>query len=172
MCEMEFSVYVFIPGLYFALSCMGVTIILSTSICHTTLVGSDNMPLSVVHLHKCCKYLTYLYLYFHCDLPELMYFLLNDLSLQKSAFHRPQTLGYKNGFALPRRPIVGIGQDPLLSEQLLQQHISELSCDTPDIPYGSFDQGVMEDFIPAHVALDKKVQNTPVFEDFLLLSSY
>ncbi|XP_029281558.1 EF-hand domain-containing protein 1 [Cottoperca gobio] len=75
----------------------------------------------------------------------------------KSAFHRPQTLDYKLGYALPHRPTVGIGQDPLLSEQLIQQEISELSSETPDITYGSFDQSVVRDFIPAHVALDKKV---------------
>ncbi|TMS12196.1 EF-hand domain-containing protein 1 [Larimichthys crocea] len=75
----------------------------------------------------------------------------------KSSFHRPQTLSYKNGYALPRRPTVGIGQDPLLSEQLIQQEINELSFETPDITYGSYDQSLVEDFIPAHVALDKKV---------------
>ncbi|XP_035854447.1 EF-hand domain-containing protein 1 isoform X1 [Sander lucioperca] len=75
----------------------------------------------------------------------------------KSAFHRPQTLDYKNGYALPRRPTVGIGQDPLFSEQLILQEISKLSSETPAITYGSFDQSVVEDFIPAHVALDKKV---------------
>ncbi|KAF1371829.1 hypothetical protein PFLUV_G00273430 [Perca fluviatilis] len=75
----------------------------------------------------------------------------------KSAFHRPQTLDYKNGYALPRRPTAGIGQDPLFSEQLILQEISKLSSETPAITYGSFDQNVVEDFIPAHVALDKKV---------------
>lgn len=67
-------------------------------------------------------------------------------------------MSYKNGYALPRRPTVGIGQDPLLSEQLIQQEINELSFETPDITYGSYDQSLVEDFIPAHVALDKKVQ--------------
>lgn len=86
-----------------------------------------------------------------------MYSLLN-ISLQKSAFHRPQTLGYKNGFALPSRPTVGIGQAPLLSEQLIQQEISELSFETPDVIYGSLDQSMEKEFFPAHVALDKKVQ--------------
>ncbi|XP_047429908.1 EF-hand domain-containing protein 1 [Mugil cephalus] len=75
----------------------------------------------------------------------------------KSAFHRPQTLKYKNGFALPNRPTVGIGRDPLLSEQLIQQEINELFSETPDITYGPADQRMYENFIPAHVALDKKV---------------
>ncbi|XP_072218234.1 EF-hand domain-containing protein 1 [Leuresthes tenuis] len=75
----------------------------------------------------------------------------------KSAFHRPQTLGYRNGYALPRRPTVGIGQDPLLSEQLNQQQISELSFKAPAVTYGPSDEILYEDFIPAHVALDKKL---------------
>ncbi|XP_032362525.1 EF-hand domain-containing protein 1 isoform X1 [Etheostoma spectabile] len=88
-------------------------------------------------------------------LPFLPGYSFSDVT--KSAFHRPQTMNYKNGYALPRRPTVGIGQDPLFSEQLIQQEISKLSSETPDITYGSFDQSVVEDFIPAYVALDKKV---------------
>uniref|UniRef100_A0A3Q0RP27 EF-hand domain (C-terminal) containing 1 n=1 Tax=Amphilophus citrinellus TaxID=61819 RepID=A0A3Q0RP27_AMPCI len=88
-------------------------------------------------------------------LPFLPGYTFRDVT--KSAFHRPQTLSYNNGYALPRRPTVGIGQDPLLSEQLTQQEISELAFETPDITYGPFDKTVHEDFIPAHVALDKKV---------------
>lgn len=78
--------------------------------------------------------------------------------MQKSAFHRPQTLSYNNGYALPRRPTVGIGQDPLLSEQLIQQELSEMDAEAPDFTYGSSDENLAQDFIPAHVALDKKVQ--------------
>uniref|UniRef100_A0A8C9XNJ5 EF-hand domain (C-terminal) containing 1 n=1 Tax=Sander lucioperca TaxID=283035 RepID=A0A8C9XNJ5_SANLU len=74
----------------------------------------------------------------------------------KSAFHRPQTLDFKNGYAFPHKPTVGVEQDPLLSEQLNQQEISEFSS-TPDVSYGSFEQSVVEEFIPAYVALDKKV---------------
>ncbi|XP_028996745.1 EF-hand domain-containing protein 1 isoform X2 [Betta splendens] len=75
----------------------------------------------------------------------------------KSAFHRPQTLDYRNGYALPRRPAVGIGRDPLLSEELIQQELRELGAELPDLTYGSSDKDLTEDFIPAHVALDKKV---------------
>lgn len=82
--------------------------------------------------------------------------------MQKSAFSRPQTLDYKNGYALARRPTVGIGQDPLLSEHLIQQEMSELLFETPHITYGSCDQSLAEVFIPAYVALDKKVKYTSV----------
>ncbi|XP_063352170.1 EF-hand domain-containing protein 1 [Pelmatolapia mariae] len=87
-------------------------------------------------------------------LPFLPGYTFRDVT--KSAFHRPQTLSYRNGYALPRRPTVGIGNDPLLSEQLTQQEISELAFETPDLTYGPFGKRVHEDFIPAHVALDKK----------------
>ncbi|XP_035535187.1 EF-hand domain-containing protein 1 [Morone saxatilis] len=88
-------------------------------------------------------------------LPFLPGYTFRDVT--KSAFHRPQTLEYKSGYALPRRPTVGIGQEPLISEQLTQQEISDLSFETSDITYGSHEHSLAEDFIPAHVALDKKV---------------
>ncbi|XP_031731387.1 EF-hand domain-containing protein 1 [Anarrhichthys ocellatus] len=88
-------------------------------------------------------------------LPFIPGFTFPDVT--KSTFHRPQTLKYNKGYALAPRPTVGIGQDPLLSEQLIQQEISNLSIETPDITYGSSDQSIVKVFIPAHVALDKKV---------------
>ncbi|KAK2856154.1 hypothetical protein Q5P01_004889 [Channa striata] len=78
-------------------------------------------------------------------------------NITKSAFHRPQTLEYRNGYALPLRPTVGIGQDPLLSEELIRQELSELNFESPYLNYGSYDQILPEEFVPAHVALDKKV---------------
>ncbi|KAK5879967.1 hypothetical protein CesoFtcFv8_023039 [Champsocephalus esox] len=92
--------------------------------------------------------------------------------VRKSAFHRSQTLVYRNGFAVPRRPTVGIGQDPLLSEQLIQQQISKLSSETPYITRGSYqEQGLVEDVIPAYVALDKKVLRFyAYFEEDILCS--
>ncbi|XP_018531509.1 EF-hand domain-containing protein 1 [Lates calcarifer] len=102
-------------------------------------------------------------------LPFLPGYTFRDVT--KSAFHRPQTLNYKNGYALPRRPTVGIGQDPLLSEQLIQQQINELSYETPDITYGSFEESLLQDFIPAHVAFDKKVLRFyAYFEEDILYS--
>uniref|UniRef100_A0A8C6V3W4 EF-hand domain (C-terminal) containing 1 n=1 Tax=Neogobius melanostomus TaxID=47308 RepID=A0A8C6V3W4_9GOBI len=73
------------------------------------------------------------------------------------SFHRPQTLGYRNGYALPRRPTVGIGQSPLISAQLRLQEINDLPLQDPEPSYETYDMGQCEDFIPAHVALDKKV---------------
>ncbi|KAM3861068.1 EF-hand domain-containing protein 1 [Diretmus argenteus] len=84
------------------------------------------------------------------SLPFLPGYTFRDVT--KSAFHRPQTLGYKNGYALPRRPPVGTA--PLLSEQLAQNEISDLSLQTPDVTSGHIKT---PDFIPAHVTLDKKV---------------
>uniref|UniRef100_A0A3Q2C868 Uncharacterized protein n=1 Tax=Cyprinodon variegatus TaxID=28743 RepID=A0A3Q2C868_CYPVA len=50
--------------------------------------------------------------------------------LTKSSFHRSQTLSYRNGYAMPRRPSVGIGQEPLLSEQLTQQTLHSFHAQT------------------------------------------
>ncbi|CAL8318026.1 unnamed protein product [Merluccius merluccius] len=73
----------------------------------------------------------------------------------KSAYHRSQTLSYRNGFALPRPPTVGIGQDPLQSEELAYNYTNELFSEAvalyPD-PHAT-----LLEFVPAHVALDKKV---------------
>ncbi|XP_072533666.1 EF-hand domain-containing protein 1 [Salminus brasiliensis] len=75
----------------------------------------------------------------------------------KSAFHRPQTLSYKNGYALPLRPTVGIGQEPLLSEHIMQNEVKQLSSQTATLTYGTLTRSPPLDFIPAHVAYDKKV---------------
>ncbi|XP_075869591.1 EF-hand domain-containing protein 1 [Nelusetta ayraudi] len=72
----------------------------------------------------------------------------------KSAFHRPQTLEYRNGCPLPCRPSVGIGQDPLPSER---RDISDLLFETPDITSSTFEQSRDDVFVPAYVALHKKV---------------
>ncbi|CAB1342657.1 unnamed protein product, partial [Coregonus sp. 'balchen'] len=69
----------------------------------------------------------------------------------KSAHHRPQTLSYKNGYALPHRPKVGIGQAPLLSSELTQSEINQLSNQTPALTYGTTHYSPALDFIPAHV---------------------
>ncbi|XP_055729191.1 EF-hand domain-containing protein 1 isoform X1 [Salvelinus fontinalis] len=75
----------------------------------------------------------------------------------KSAHHRPQTLSYKNGYALPHRPKVGIGQAPLLSSELTQSEINQFSNQTSALTYGTTHYSPALDFIPAHVAYDKKV---------------
>lgn len=86
-----------------------------------------------------------------------IYSLLNDLCLQKSSFHRPQTLGYNNGYALAHRPTIGIGQEPLFSQALIQQEINELSLKIADFTDDSPDKTIQQDFIPAYVVLDKQV---------------
>ncbi|KAF5889374.1 EF-hand domain-containing protein 1, partial [Clarias magur] len=75
----------------------------------------------------------------------------------RSAFHRPQTLSYKNGYALPIRPQVGIGQQPLPSETLLHNEINQLSIPISIVSQDSSTDIPPTEFIPAHVAYDKKV---------------
>nr|XP_056712805.1 EF-hand domain-containing protein 1 [Euleptes europaea] len=75
----------------------------------------------------------------------------------KTAFHRSQTLNYKNGFAFKRLPTVGIGRERLHVNQLSQAELDELSNKRPTLTYGQPKQALPSDFIPAHVAFDKKV---------------
>lgn len=78
--------------------------------------------------------------------------------LMKSSFHRAQTLGYKNGYAVPRRPSAGIGQDPLLSANISHSERNQLIRDFPKLTYGTDTQRHPPlNFIPAHAAYDKKV---------------
>ncbi|XP_016344948.1 EF-hand domain-containing protein 1-like [Sinocyclocheilus anshuiensis] len=78
--------------------------------------------------------------------------------LTKSAFHRAQTLDFKNGYALPRRPAVGTGQDPLLSVNISHSERKQLIRDIPNLTYGTDTHRPPPlDFIPAHAAYDKKV---------------
>ncbi|XP_072175362.1 EF-hand domain-containing protein 1-like [Diadema setosum] len=75
----------------------------------------------------------------------------------KRKYHRSQSLGYKNGYALPARPEVGIGGEPLEVNQLSLSELDELNNKRPTLTYGQAKQAPPEDFIPAHVAFDKKV---------------
>ncbi|XP_012297046.1 EF-hand domain-containing protein 1 isoform X2 [Aotus nancymaae] len=75
----------------------------------------------------------------------------------KTAFHRSQTLGYRNGYAIVRCPTVGIGGDRLQFNQLSQAELHELANKAPVLTYGQPKQAPPADFIPAHVAFDKKV---------------
>ncbi|XP_077366918.1 EF-hand domain-containing protein 1 isoform X1 [Festucalex cinctus] len=107
-------------------------------------------------------------------LPFLPGFSFQDVS--KTAFHRPQTLSYCRGLALARPPKLGIGLEPLLTQQMMHEELSGMSGDMPDFTYGSFDTKYIKDlvnlsyhsapspthpepqpFIPAYVTLDKKV---------------
>ncbi|XP_032265553.1 EF-hand domain-containing protein 1 isoform X1 [Phoca vitulina] len=75
----------------------------------------------------------------------------------KTAFHRSQTLGYRNGYAVVRRPTVGIGGERLQVNQLSQAELDELASKAPILTYGQPKQAPPAEFIPAHVAFDKKV---------------
>ncbi|NWU91863.1 EFHC1 protein, partial [Upupa epops] len=76
---------------------------------------------------------------------------------QKTSFHRPQTLSYRNGFAFPRLPAVGIGGERLYANELSQADLDELSSQRPVLTYGPTKRAPPSGFVPAHVALDKKI---------------
>jgi len=75
----------------------------------------------------------------------------------QSKFHRSHTLGYKNGYSLPSHPEVGIGGVPIPYNQLSEEELDELANYKPTLTYGQVKQAPPEDFVPAHVAWDKKV---------------
>uniref|UniRef100_D3ZD71 EF-hand domain containing 1 n=1 Tax=Rattus norvegicus TaxID=10116 RepID=D3ZD71_RAT len=75
----------------------------------------------------------------------------------KTAFHRSQTLGYRNGYAFVRRPTMGIGGDRLPYNQLSPAELDELANKAPILTYGPLKQAAPAEFVPAHVAFDKKV---------------
>lgn len=66
----------------------------------------------------------------------------------KTAFHRNQSLGYKNGYTVPTLP----HSNPLTDEEL-----DALANFKPSLTYGQAVQAPPEDFVPAHVGFDKKV---------------
>ena len=80
-----------------------------------------------------------------------------SLSLQRSKFHRSHSLGYKNGYALQNHPTTGIGGEPINYNQLSEQELDELANFNPTLTYGQAREAPPEDFVPGHVAWDKKV---------------
>ncbi|XP_020849629.1 EF-hand domain-containing protein 1 [Phascolarctos cinereus] len=88
-------------------------------------------------------------------LPLLPGFSFSDPT--KTNFHRNQTLGYRNGFAYTRLPTVGFGGDRLHANQLSQADLNELANKRPTLTFEEPKQVPPSDFIPAHVAFDKKV---------------
>ena len=76
---------------------------------------------------------------------------------QKTRFHVSQTLSYKNGYALPSRPQLGVVGDPLPVNQLTEAELDELANTRPTLTYGNPTKPAPVKFVPAHVAFDKKV---------------
>ncbi|CAL8100657.1 unnamed protein product [Calicophoron daubneyi] len=73
-------------------------------------------------------------------------------------FHLSNTLTYKNGFQVPKPyPEHGIGGRPLRVNQLTEADLDDLANFQPTLTYGKTKQAPPAEFVPAHVALDKKV---------------
>lgn len=75
----------------------------------------------------------------------------------KTRFHVSQTLGYKNGFIQSNRPKYAVGGEPLQFNQLDEAELDELLASRPTLTYGNASKPAPHEFIPAHVAFDKKV---------------
>lgn len=79
-------------------------------------------------------------------LPFLPGYSFNDPT--KTQFHRAQGLKYKNGFSIPQTNAIA---------GLTQADIDELANMQPSLTYGKAVPEPPKDFVPAHVAFDKKV---------------
>ena len=77
--------------------------------------------------------------------------------MQKTRYHLSQTLDYKNGHALPSRPRYAVGGETLHINQLTEDALDELSNTQPTLTYGTSSKPAPVEFVPAHVAFDKKV---------------
>ncbi|XP_066862476.1 EF-hand domain-containing protein 1 isoform X2 [Kogia breviceps] len=90
----------------------------------------------------------------------------------KTAFHRSQTLGYRNGYAVVRRPTVGIGGHRLQVSQLSQAELDKLASKAPVLMYSQPKKAPRAEFIPAYVAFDKKVLKFDAyFQEYVPLST-
>uniref|UniRef100_A0A5K3FLV1 EF-hand domain-containing protein 1 n=1 Tax=Mesocestoides corti TaxID=53468 RepID=A0A5K3FLV1_MESCO len=82
----------------------------------------------------------------------------NFVDPSKTRFHRSHTLDYKNGYFMPDPfPSVGIGGYPLKVNQLTESELDELANFHPTLSCGRNKQTPVPEFVPGHVALDKKV---------------
>lgn len=88
---------------------------------------------------------------------------------QKGRYHRSHTLNYKNGYAVPSRPEVGVGGAPIFHNQLSESELDELANFQPSLTYGQAKQAPPVDFVPAHVAWDKQVMNDWLFKLYLFV---
>ena len=78
--------------------------------------------------------------------------------LQKTRFHVSQTLSYKNGYSLPLRPQFDVGGSLLPNNQLNEADLDELANTRPSLTYGNQTKPAPVEFVPGHVAFDKKVR--------------
>ena len=81
-----------------------------------------------------------------------------------------QSLGFKNGYALPSRPRLAVGGEPLVVNQLTDEALDELTNTQPTLTYGNATKAAPVEFVPAHVAFDKKVRLLRTSRDPLTVS--
>ena len=65
---------------------------------------------------------------------------------------------YRNGYALPMKPTNSVGGEPLPYNQLTEEELDELAKTRPTMTYGKAKEPPPKEFVPAHVAFDKKVR--------------
>jgi hypothetical protein len=75
----------------------------------------------------------------------------------KTQHHVGQTLGFKNGYSIRDKPTLGPGGEPIHANVLNERDLHVLANFKPTLTYGQAKQAPPEEFVPAHVAFDKKV---------------
>ncbi len=66
----------------------------------------------------------------------------------------------KNGYAQVQRPRYAVGGEPLKFNQLSDAELDELTKLNPTLTYGNAAKPAPVEFVPAHVAFDKKVMQS------------
>jgi hypothetical protein len=79
---------------------------------------------------------------------------------KKQNHHISQTLGFRNGYRQSKQPQFGPGGDRLNYNQLSESELALLQNYQPSIIYGRTKPEPPNNFVPATVAFDKKVDFT------------
>eukprot|EP01135_Chromosphaera_perkinsii_P006653 Nk52_evm55s554 gene=Nk52_evmTU55s554 len=74
----------------------------------------------------------------------------------KQSFRKPHSLDFKNGYSLKKKPIAGIGGEPLESlEKVSDEELKKMLQSPSFLTYGPPKNVPESKFVPAHVAFDK-----------------
>nr|CAD7450683.1 unnamed protein product [Timema bartmani] len=88
---------------------------------------------------------------------------------QETKFHLSQQFDYKNGYALPRQVIVGVGRNPVDVDSVAFHNVEDTVRYDPSLTYGRVKNHGPSEFRPHFVLYDKK---TLMFQAFFKQSVF
>ncbi|KAG7508314.1 hypothetical protein JOB18_009657 [Solea senegalensis] len=108
------------------------------------------------------QYITHGEIDFDFDAPQI-----DDLALDLSSYHRPQTLVYRDGLNVAHRPPFRSGVKPILSKKLGPRDKYEFSFKPPNIRHSqdSFVGGFSPDYTPGYINNDKVLRFFAYFKE-------